>query len=43
MEKEVETLLVRNAGECVVRVFAFEVDNQFGELVVRAEMLDRVG
>lgn len=43
MEEKVEALLVRNAGEGVVWVFAFQVDEEFGELVVCAELLDRVG
>ena len=40
--KEREALLVGNAGERVVRVFAFEVDDQLGEFVVWAELGDRV-
>ena len=41
--QECETFLVGDAAEGVVGVFAFEVDDEFGEFVVFAELLNRVG
>ncbi len=43
MVEQIEALLVGDAGEGVVWVFAFEVDDQLREFVVVAELLDRVG
>jgi hypothetical protein len=39
VEQEVETLLVRNAGECIIRVLALQIDHQLGELMVVAKVL----
>lgn len=43
VEEEVESFFVGNTGECIVGVFALEVDDQFGELVVVAELFDGIG
>ena len=40
--EEVEPLLVRNAGEGVVGIFALEIHDQLGEFVLLAKLVDRV-
>lgn len=43
MEEEVEALLVGDAGESVIGILALQVSDQFGELVVVAEVVHGVG
>ena len=43
MVEEGEAFLVRDAGKGVVRVFALEVGDEFGEFVLFAEVVDGVG
>ena len=42
VEQEVETLFVRNARESVVRVFALQVSDQLGELMVMAVVFNGI-
>ena len=42
VEQEVETLLVRDAGESIIRILTLQVHDQLGELVVVAKVLHRV-
>jgi hypothetical protein len=42
VKQEIKALLVRNAGECIVGVFAFEINNELGELVVVSKVFDGV-
>ena len=42
VEQEVESLLVRNTGECIIGVLALKVGDQLGELMVVTEVFDRV-
>lgn len=42
VEKEVEALLVGDAGESIIRVLALQVCDELGELVVLAKVLHRV-
>lgn len=42
VEKEVEALLIRDAGECIVGVLALEVGDQLGEFVIMTEVLDGI-
>ena len=39
VEQEVETLLIRNAREGIIRVLTLKIGHQLGELVVVAKML----
>lgn len=42
VEQEVESLLVRDAGECIVGVLTLQIHNEFSELVVVAKVLDSI-
>lgn len=43
VEEEVEAFLVGNARESVIGILALQVGDQFGELVVVAEVIHGVG
>lgn len=43
VEQEVETLLVRDAGECIIGVLALQIGHQLGELMVVTKVLHGIG
>lgn len=43
MVEEYETFFVRYAGECIIRIFALEIHDQFCKFVSRPEIRDGVG
>ena len=43
VEQKVEALLVRDAGECIIRVLALQIGHQLGELMVVAKVLHGIG
>lgn len=43
VEQEVEALLIRDAGECIIGVLALKVSDQLGEFMVVTKVFDRVG
>jgi len=43
VEEEIEALLIGDAGECIIGVFALEVSDQLGEFMVVTKVFDRVG
>ncbi len=42
MIKESESFLVWYTGECVIRIFSFQVNDQFSEFMIFAELIDRI-
>lgn len=42
IEEKNEPFFIRNARERIIRILALQINDQFGKVVVRTELLDRV-